>query len=182
MQKALVTGATSGIGRAIALALRDKGYEVTGIGRQAAALAELGHEGIRALQIDLADAVALDRALDGFAPEVLVNNAGLMPPLAPFCDTDPAEIARTVMVNLTSTLALTRLIAPGMRARGVGHIFFTGSTAAHAPSANFALYAATKAALGAFAQALRQELAPAGVRVTEIVAGRIETALYRDRP
>ena len=77
-------------------------------------------------------------------------------------------------------MLVTRLIAPGMRSRGRGHIFFTGSTAGHAPFPNLAAYCATKAAVGAFAQALRLDMAPSGVRVTEIVAGRVETALYKD--
>ena len=67
-----------------------------------------------------------------------------------------------------------------MRARGRGHIFFTGSTAGHAPFPNLAAYCATKAAVGGFAQALRLDMAPHGVRVTEIVAGRVETGLYKD--
>ena len=67
-----------------------------------------------------------------------------------------------------------------MRTRGKGHIFFTGSVAGHAPFANMAVYCATKAAIGGFAQALRLELAPFGPRVTEIVAGRVETTLYKD--
>ena len=66
-----------------------------------------------------------------------------------------------------------------MRAAGKGHIFFTGSTAGHAPFANLAVYCATKAAIGGFAQALRLDMAPHGVRVTEIVAGRVESPLYK---
>ena len=181
MAQALVTGATSGIGRAIALGLRAAGHEVIAVGRQADALAALERDaGIRGLRLDLADREALADAVAGLAPDILVNNAGTMPPLAHFCDTDPDEIGRAVAVNLTSVLALTRLIAPGMRARRRGHIFFTGSTAGHAPFPNLAVYCATKAAIGGFAQALRLDLAPSGVRVTEIVAGRVETGLYKE--
>lgn len=180
MKQALVTGATSGIGRAIALALRADGYEVVAVGRQAGALAALERDhGIRGIRVDLSDRAALAEAFAGVEPDILVNNAGTMPPLAHFCDTDLAEIERTVAVNLTSVLALTRFVAPGMRARGRGHIVFTGSTAGHAPFPNLAVYCATKAAIAGFAQALRLDMAPAGVRVTEIVAGRVETGLYR---
>lgn len=182
MKQALVTGATGGIGRAIALALRDAGHHVTAMGRDPDALAELGAErGITPLAVDMADRAALRTAVADLAPDVLVNNAGMMPPLAPFDQLDEAEIDRAITVNLTSTLALTRLLLPAMTGRGAGHIFFTGSTAGHAPFANLALYCATKAAIGAFAQSLRLDLAPHGVRVTEIVAGRVETGLYRDR-
>lgn len=65
-------------------------------------------------------------------------------------------------------------------ARGRGHVFFTGSIAAHTPYPNMAVYAATKAALGGFAQRLRLDLSAAGVRGTEIVAGRVESVLYKD--
>jgi 3-hydroxy acid dehydrogenase / malonic semialdehyde reductase len=135
---------------------------------------------LQALALDLADRAALKAALSGMVPDVLVNNAGIMPPLQPFYEAEEADIDRTVAVNLGSVLAVTRALVPGMRARGRGHVFFTGSTAGHAPFANLATYCATKAAVSGFAAALRLELASHGVRVTEIVAGRVETGLYKD--
>jgi NADP-dependent 3-hydroxy acid dehydrogenase YdfG len=181
MKQALVTGATGGIGRAITLALRDAGYQVAAFGRDPDALHELSREvGITATQVDLADRDALRAAVQGLAPDVLINNAGMMSPLVPFADMTETDIDRTITTNLTAVLSLTRMIAPGMRDRGRGHIFFTGSTAGHAPFANLAVYAATKAAIGSFAGSLRLDMAPSGVRVTEIVAGRVETGLYRD--
>ena len=93
---------------------------------------------------------------------------------------DLNAIDHTMAVNLQSVLWLTRLIVPQMRARKSGHIVFTGSSAAHAPGANFAVYAATKAAISAFATALRAEVSVDGLRVTELVPGRVETALYAD--
>lgn len=178
--QALITGATSGIGRAIALALRDAGYQVFAAGRAPEALAALRAEGLHPVALDLSDRAAMAHAVADLAPDVLVNNAGMMPRMLPFCDLPEEEIDRAVAVNLASPMALTRAVAPGMRARGRGHIFFTGSTAGHAPFANLAVYCATKAAIGAFAQALRLDMAPHGVRVTEIVAGRVETGLYKD--
>jgi 3-hydroxy acid dehydrogenase/malonic semialdehyde reductase len=182
MKQALVTGATGGIGRAIALALRDRGYAVTALGRDRAALAALARESnICPVAVDMADRPALRAAVAHLAPDVLVNNAGMMPPLVPFFELDEAEIDRTVEINVTSTLALTRLVLPAMVGRGSGHIFFTGSTAGHAPFAQLAVYAATKSAIAGFAQSLRLDLAAHGLRVTEIVAGRVETGLYRGR-
>jgi 3-hydroxy acid dehydrogenase/malonic semialdehyde reductase len=180
MPQALVTGATSGIGRAIALALRDAGHEVVAFGRDPAALEALAAEGLRPVRVEMTDRDALRQAVQGLAPDVLVNNAGLVPPVKHFCDQDQEDIDRAIALNLSSVLALTRLVAPGMRDRGRGHIFFTGSVAGHAPFVNMAVYCATKAAIGGFAQALRLELAPFGPRVTEIVAGRVETPLYKD--
>jgi 3-hydroxy acid dehydrogenase / malonic semialdehyde reductase len=177
--QALVTGATSGIGRAIALALHGAGYQVTGWGRQDAALRALRAMGLRAQSVDVADRAAVLAALNGLEPDVLVNNAGMMQSLVPFCDLDQDEIDRMLEVNLGSVLALTRAVAPGMQGRGRGHILFTGSTAGHTAYANFSVYSTTKAALAGFAQALRMDMAPHGVRITEIVAGRVETALYQ---
>jgi NADP-dependent 3-hydroxy acid dehydrogenase YdfG len=181
MPQALVTGATSGIGRGIAVALRAAGYDVHALGRQAEALQALKSDhGIHPVQVDLGDTASLAAAVEGLVVDVLVNNAGVMPPLGNFCDLPETEIGRAVEINVAAVLSITRMIAPGMRDRRRGHIVFTGSTAGHAPFANMAVYCATKAAIAGFAQALRLDMAPFGVRVTEIVAGRVETNLYKD--
>ena len=184
MAQALVTGATSGIGQAIALALHGAGHQVIAVGRDAAALGRLADAGLTPLALDLGDTAGLSErlkvALAGSLPDVLVNNAGMVAPPGNFCDMAEADIHRSVATNLTQALLVTHALAPQMRARGKGHIFFTGSIAAHTPYPNMAVYAATKAALGGFAQSLRLDLSPSGVRVTEIVAGRVESPLYKD--
>lgn len=180
MERVLVTGATSGIGRAMAIVLRGAGYAVTATGRNAAALATLAAEapGIETLALDLADRAAVEGALAGRRIDILVNNAGMMPRPGAFDAMDVEDIDRTVAVNLQSVLWLTRLALPQMRARRAGHLVFTGSSAAHAPGPHFAVYAATKAAIAAFAAAVRAEVAGDGIRVTELVPGRVETGLY----
>lgn len=184
MAQALVTGATSGIGQAIALALHAAGHRVIAVGRDPAALSDLQARGLIPLALDLGQTEALSarlaEALGDLAPDVLVNNAGMVAPPGNFCDMAEADIHRQVATNLTQALLMTHAVAPGMRARGKGHVFFTGSIAAHTPYPNMAVYAATKAALGGFAQSLRLDLSPSGVRVTEIVAGRVESPLYKD--
>lgn len=181
MATAFVTGATSGIGRAIALALAEAGYRTYALGRNRAALEELrAIPNIVPLHADLTDREATGALVEGMEIDILVNNAGVVPPVATFVDTAEAEIDTAIEVNLSAVLHLTHAVVPGMIARGRGDVIFTGSTAAHAPGARYAVYAATKAGVAAFATALRAELSPAGVRVTEIVAGRVETALYRD--
>lgn len=178
---ALVTGATSGIGRAIAIALSKAGYAVLAVGRNRDALDELRalDPAIRPIRLDVKDRAAVEEAVRGLHVDVLVNNAGIMPPLGHFADIEVAAIDAAIDLNLTATLFMTRMIVPQMRERGSGHVVFTGSTAGHLVVPNMALYSATKAAVSGFAASLRGDLAPYGVRVTEIVPGRTETPLYK---
>jgi 3-hydroxy acid dehydrogenase / malonic semialdehyde reductase len=179
MRTALVTGASSGVGRAIAESLAASGRRVLAVGRDPARLAEVAATpGIVPLNVDIRDREGLTRHLGGETIDILVNNAGLMPPLLPFDEADVADIDAAIAVNITASLVLTNLVVKGMRARQRGHVFFTGSVAGHTPFPRLAVYGATKAALGAFADGLRLDMAAHGVKVTEIVAGRIETNLY----
>lgn len=182
MKEVLVTGATSGIGRAIAIALQQSGFSVTALGRNAKALEEMAAEspGLVPLCVELSDRKAMAEALGGRRVDILINNAGTMPKPGPFDAMDMASIDQTVEINLSSVLWLTHLILPQMRARKSGHLLFTGSSAAHAPGANFAVYAATKAAIAALAASIRAEVSADGIRVTELVPGRVETALYTE--
>lgn len=178
---AFVTGATSGIGRAIALALAEAEYEVLAVGRNREALDELQalDATIRPIRLDVRDRAAVEEAVRGLHVDILINNAGLMPPLGNFADIAVADIDAAIELNLTATLFMTRMIVPQMRQRGSGHVVFTGSTAGHLVVPSMALYSATKAAISGFAASLRGDLAPHGVRVTEIVPGRTETLLYK---
>ena len=178
---ALVTGATSGIGRAITMELVRLDYEAIAIGRRTAVLSEMqAMSGIHPLALDITDREALSAALEGEQIDVLVSNAGVIPPLVGFADMDQSDIDTTLEINLSAAITIVRLVLPGMIARGSGHIFFTGSTAGQGPFANMAVYGASKAAVSSFAAALRCDLAGSDVRVTEVVAGRVETRLYRD--
>jgi 3-hydroxy acid dehydrogenase/malonic semialdehyde reductase len=180
VETALVTGATSGIGYAIAVALARTGRRVLAVGRQVDALARLADiANIEPTPLDILDRFALENRIRDEPIDILVNNAGIMTPLAPFDEATIESIDAAIAVNLTASVFLTRLVAPGMRARQRGHIFFTGSTAGHTAFPRLAIYGATKAAIGAFADGLRLDMAPYGVRVTEIVAGRTETNLYQ---
>ena len=182
MTTAFITGATSGIGRAIAVALAQAGYQVYAVGRNEAALETLRLERprITPIAVDVTDRDALAAVTAGLEVDVLINNAGMMPPLGNFADMATADIDATLAINLSAPVLLTRLIVPQMRERRSGHVLFTGSSTGHAPFANIALYAATKAAIAGFAASLRADLSPYGVRVTEIVAGRVETQLYKN--
>lgn len=177
----LITGATSGIGRAIALTLSDAGYQVYAIGRNEQALESLRRERptITPILLDITDRDATEAVLSGVQVDVLINNAGVMPPLTNFADMKMSDIDQALEINLSAAIILTRLIVPQMRERQSGHIIFTGSAAAHTPYPNMAVYSAAKAGIAGFCASLRSDLSAFGVRVTEIVPGRVETGLYK---
>lgn len=177
---ALVTGASHGIGKAIALKLVDAGFHTIAIGRNRQSLDELSaNSNIKPLVLDLTDRSALRSALENLTVDVIVNNAGMIPKPAPFVEMDQTEIDATLDLNLNAVCETVRLLLPTMIKRCSGHLIFTGSIAGHAPFPNMAVYGASKAAIASFAASLRCDLAGTGIRVTEIVAGRVETNLYR---
>ncbi len=179
-QQALVTGATSGIGRAIVLALRDAGLQVIAVGRSPDALQALADEpGITTVEADVRDAKGLKAALQGRVIDVLVNNAGVLSTRAAFQDIDEAEIDNMLDINLKAPLHLARQLLPGMIERGRGHLFFIGSSAGRAPHPGAAVYGASKAGVSLFCDALRCDLLGTGLRVTEIAPGRVQTQLYK---
>jgi NADP-dependent 3-hydroxy acid dehydrogenase YdfG len=128
--------------------------------------------------VDLRDRAATEAALGGLAIDVAVNNAGVLHRLEPFVANDADTIDLIVDVNLRAALHVTRLVLPGMIERNHGHIVFMGSIAGKHPTPNGAVYAATKAALHAFAEGLRCDLLGTDVRVTVLMPGRVETRLY----
>ena len=178
---ALVTGASSGIGRAIAIALAGAGVRVLALGRDAAALASLHAEcGAAPIAGDVRDRAAMAAIFAADEIDVLVNNAGVLLARGPFQHSDAEAVAAMVAVNLTAPLLLARLALPGMIARGRGHLVFIGSSAGRTPHPDLAVYGATKAAIGHFCDSLRGDLLGTGVRVTEIAPGRVRSRLYRD--
>jgi 3-hydroxy acid dehydrogenase / malonic semialdehyde reductase len=177
---ALVTGASSGIGRAIAMALADKGLTVLACGRDEAALGELESEcGAHPLALDVRDRQAFAAVFAQHRIDLLVNNAGVLSTRAPFQAIEPDAIDTMIATNLTAPLHLARLALPGMIERGFGHLFFIGSSAGRFPHPNAAVYGASKAGVSLFCDALRCDLLGSGVRVTEICPGRVQTKLYR---
>jgi short-subunit dehydrogenase len=176
---ALVTGASSGIGRATAVRLARANVRLKTTGRDEEALRGLTAEtGADHLVVDLADPAALER-LAGWAGDVdlLVNNAGFGW-AGPFQGMTPAEAHALVGVNLVAPLVLTGLLLPGMLQRGMGHVVNVASIAGHVGVRHEAAYAATKAGLVAFTESLRYELAGTGVGVTLVSPGVIDTSFF----
>lgn len=177
---AVVTGATSGIGKAIVPVLRARGLAVYAIGRNGMQLADLAKAtGAIPVQADVRDTARIVEALACVEVDVLVNNAGILSTRATFQDIDPTEIDAMIDVNLKAPMHLTRAVLPGMVARKRGHLIYIGSSSGQAPYPSMGVYGASKAGLSLFCDNLRCDLLGTSVRVSEIVPGRVQTELYR---
>jgi short-subunit dehydrogenase len=175
--KVLLTGATGGLGQAIARALAERGATLTLTGRRADVLEPLAGElGGRALAADLADPAAPARLLaEAGDVDVLVANAGL-PGSGALNSFSEEEIDRALTVNLRAPILLAHGLTEAMVARGRGHLVFMSSLAGRAAPTGSSIYSATKFGLRGFGLALREDLAPRGVGVSVILPGFIAEA------
>ncbi|MXN17948.1 SDR family NAD(P)-dependent oxidoreductase [Pseudooceanicola sp. GBMRC 2024] len=180
-KQALVTGASRGIGAAVARRLVAEGMVVHGAARGAEALEALARDlgpAFRPCPVDVTDPQAVLDRLNGAEIDVLVNNAGSIASVRPLHEQTPEETRATVALNLTAPLLLIQALLPGMIARGRGHVINLTSTAARATFAGTTTYAAAKAGLEQACRVLRYDLAGTGVRITDLAPGRVETAFY----
>lgn len=181
MKSALVTGGSSGIGLALARALREDGYELTLAARRPEPLAEAAAElGALAVPANLADADECVRVVAAHAErhggmDVLVNSAGIGIG-GSFGDQDDKRVDLQLDVNLRSTLLVTRESLPLLRAAR-GHVVTLASIAGTIPTPGLAIYGATKAALIAWTSSLNREEAEHGVRATAISPGFVATRM-----
>jgi NAD(P)-dependent dehydrogenase (short-subunit alcohol dehydrogenase family) len=180
-QRALVTGATSGIGRAVALQLARDGAEVVVHGRDAARGAETVEEisaaGGKAsfVAADLGDVAEVQRlASDVGDVDILINNAGISL-FAPTDEFDASDFDRMFAANVRAPYFLVAAIAPGMAARGHGSIVSLSSMAGGVGLVGGAAYGATKASLEAMTRAWAVEYGASGVRVNAIAPGPVYT-------
>ena len=174
----LLTGATGGLGLAIARALAARGARLTLTGRRADVLEPLATElGGRALACDLADRADVDRLLaEAGDADVLVANAAL-PASGRIDALSTEEIDAALAVNLRAPIVLAQAMAGRMAARGSdGHLVFVSSLAGKAASPSSSLYSATKFGLRGFALGLREDLRPAGIGVSIVSPGFIRDA------
>lgn len=179
---ALVTGASGGLGQAIARALRARGASLVVSSRRADVLEALAAEvGGRAVVADLCDRADVDRLAASCGDvDVLVANAGI-PADGPVLEYSPEQIERALDLNLRAPLLLARVLVEPMVARGAGHVVFDSSLSGKVATANSALYAATKFGLRGFASGLRQDLAGTGVGVSCLFPGPIsEAGMFHD--
>lgn len=181
-KQALITGATSGIGRATALRLAAAGYDITATGRRAERLAELQREieaaGGRCttLTFDVRSREQVFEYLEPIGPiDLLVNNAGLAAGLEHIDQGDPDDWDAMIDTNVKGLLYVTRTITPKMIAAGGGLIVNIGSIAGTEPYENGSVYCASKHAVHAISQSMRADLLSHGIKVTEIRPGMVET-------
>jgi short-subunit dehydrogenase len=177
--RVLLTGASGGIGNAIARALHDRGASLAITGRRADALEKLREElgdRVDVLQADLAERSDVD-ALPARAGtvDVLVANAGL--PAAGRLDSfTPEQLDRAIEVNLRAPVQLTRALLPGMLERGHGHVVFVSSMSGKVGAAGGSVYSATKFGVRGFGLSLHDELHGTGVGATTVFPGFISDA------
>jgi short-subunit dehydrogenase len=187
-QRAIITGASSGIGKATALAFAQAGIEVALVSRSQEKLTEVARVasglGVQAkvYPIDLAQISQLKSALEAIATEfgpidILVNNAGIGY-TNPLRETPLTDWQKVLDLNLTSVFQCILGVLPQMRQRGRGTIINLASIAAYIPFPDWGAYAVSKAALITFGQCLAAEERANGIRVTTISPGAVNTPIW----
>ncbi|MFA5814336.1 MAG: SDR family oxidoreductase [Bacteroidales bacterium] len=183
----LITGATSGIGRASAMRLAKDGYRLILTGRRAVTLKKLTvyleskyKTDCYSIPVDVRDYSNLKKFFNELPEEwksigILINNAGLAAGLDPVQEGSLDDWNQMIDTNIKGILHMTRLIAPGMIARKKGHIINIGSIAGKEVYPKGAVYCATKHAVEALTLGMRQDFVPYGVKVSSVCPGAVET-------
>ncbi|WP_284976793.1 MULTISPECIES: SDR family oxidoreductase [unclassified Arthrobacter] len=175
---ALVTGASTGMGAAIAERLAKRGLTVHAVARNEERLTELADRtGAVPHVVDLTDTTALAAVVRDLKVDVLVNCAGVSRP-GNILDSSAQDIDELVDVNLRGLLQLTRLVLPGMVERDLGHVVNISSIAGTYNFYGHTAYHATKAAVHQISRQLRNDTVGKRIRVTEICPGRVETEIF----
>ncbi|MEO6802375.1 MAG: SDR family NAD(P)-dependent oxidoreductase [Granulicella sp.] len=188
-----ITGASSGIGEATAHAFAAAGASLLLCARRLDKLKEMhpalltnGAQSVNSFELDVTSRKAVEATLAALPSEsvevdILVNNAGLSRGMGKLYEADPDNWDEMIDTNVKGLLYVTRVIVPGMVARGRGHVINLGSTAGHMTYGNGVVYCATKAAEKAISEGLKIDLMGTPVRVTSIDPGMVETDFSRVR-
>lgn len=182
-----VTGATSGIGRATAEIFAANGYNLIITGRRKEKLEELGEELVSkykidliALNFDVRSNEAVNKAFDSLpegwrAIDILVNNAGLAVGLGPIQEGVIDDWERMIDTNVKGLLYVSRKVLPWLVERKQGHVFNIASIAGKETYLNGNVYCATKTAVDSLSKAMRMDMVPYGIKVTNVAPGAVET-------
>ncbi|GEM30267.1 putative short-chain dehydrogenase/reductase [Nocardia neocaledoniensis NBRC 108232] len=179
---AVVTGASSGIGREVARALVARGYRVVGTSRSPESVPDSARiDGVELRALDLTDPRSIARFAESLdVVDVVVNNAGESQS-GPFEELPADAVRRLFELNVFGPVALTQALLPGMRSRGYGRVVMIGSMLASFPLPFRSSYVASKTAIKAFADAARFELSPHGVWLSTVEPGSIRTGISERR-
>lgn len=181
----LITGASRGIGAEAARAFARAGARLGIAARSAEALAALAAEtGARPIACDVADYTAVADAVAQMQAQfgrldVLINNAGVIDPIAPLAQVDPDDFGRLIDINLKGVLHGMRAALPVMQAQGAGTIITVGSGAAHAPLEGWGAYCSSKAAAWMLTRVADVEARAQGLRVMSLSPGTVATDMQR---
>jgi NADP-dependent 3-hydroxy acid dehydrogenase YdfG len=178
-QVVLVTGCSSGIGRALALELAGRGQRVFATARKLEDLQTLQHAGIDKLSLDVTDAKSIERAVAAVLEraqrvDMLVNNAGFSS-VGPLAEVPIEAVRRLLETNVTGLLALVQAVFPHMAERRSGRIVNLGSVVGLLPTPFSGPYCASKAAVHALSEVLRMEVAPFDIDVIEVQPGGVRS-------
>ncbi|MCF7975947.1 MAG: SDR family oxidoreductase [Phycisphaerae bacterium] len=186
---ALITGASRGIGRAVAMGLAQDGYQTILVGRSRRTLEQVAETICReaaqdddlsplVVKLDLSDVDHVDQVLGPVIQklgriDVLVNNAGQY--IQGSLDMSCKDLERLLRVNVTAQVAVLQTVVPMMKAQGSGHIFNVASRAGKVGFEGVGGYCASKFALAGFSESLYRELVPQGIKVTTLCPGWVNT-------
>lgn len=181
MRVVLITGCSSGLGRALAKTFRDRGFRVFASARNTKKLIDLEQDGIDTVELDVNDPHSVNKAVNYVLQQAgsidyLICNSGISR-IGPVIELDVADIQDVLQTNVTGAVICAQAVAPVMIKQRSGVIAVTGSVAANLVTPYAGLYSASKAAVHSLFRALRMELAPYNVSVSIIEAGGFKSSL-----
>ncbi|NEP00750.1 MAG: SDR family oxidoreductase [Symploca sp. SIO2E9] len=192
-QIVLITGASSGIGKACAQLFAQAGAKIILVARRQQLLEELGEQlskdfscQLHLISLDICDRTGVQSAIDNLpepwsAVDILINNAGLSRGLDKLHEGSIQDWEEMIDTNIKGLLYMTRALVPGMVTRSKGHVINIGSIAGHQTYPRGNVYCATKAAVRAISEGLKQDLLAEPVRVTSVDPGMVETDFSKVR-
>ncbi|HEY6561305.1 MAG TPA: SDR family oxidoreductase [Polyangiaceae bacterium] len=178
-QVVLVTGCSTGIGRALARELAARGHQTFASARRLDSLADLAEHGVRAVELDVTDPASIERAVSGVVSaagrvDVLINNAGINV-FGPILESPLDDVRRLLETNVLGLLATTQVVFPHMAEQRSGRIVNIGSVVGLLPTPFAGAYCASKSAVHMLSEVMRMEVAPFGIDVVVVQPGGVKS-------